>query len=183
MDVLTAINSRASAIRLTEPGPNPEQLKTILTAATHAPDHGRLSPWRFVVLDGPDREILGKAMVDMRLRQAPETPAADAEREGLKAMRAPTIVVVAARTTAPSKVPEIERIVAVGAATQNMFLAAHALGLGAMWKTGDAAYDEKVKATLGLDPSDKVVAFLYLGTPASPGTPRETKLEDFVISK
>ena len=137
----------------------------------------------FVVLNGPDREILSKAMIDLCMRKAPDTPPDAAEREGLKAMRAPTIVVVAARTTAPSKVPEIERIVAVGAATQNMFLAAHTLGLGAMWKTGDAAYDEKVKVALGLEPTDKIVAFLYLGTPASPGTPRETKLADFIISK
>jgi len=182
MDVLTAINTRASAVRLTEPGPTAEQLNTILAAGIRAPDHGRLSPWRFVVLNGSDRDILARAMVDMRLRHAPETPPADAEREGLKAMRAPTIIAIAAKTDTPSKIPAIERILAVGAATQNMWLAAHALGLGAMWKTGDAAYDEKVKSSLGLAPTDHVVGYFYVGTLATKGSPRESKLDGCVIT-
>ena len=141
MDVLAAINARASATRLSEPGPTPAQLETILHAGTRAPDHGRLSPWRFVVLSGAHREILAHAMADLLRRQKPDVSAEELDKASQKAMRAPTIVVVAARTTAPGKIPAIERIIAVGAAAQNMFLAANALGLGAMCKTGDAAYD------------------------------------------
>ena len=181
MDALDAIKSRTSAASLVEPGPSPEQLETILNAGIAAPDHGRLAPWRFVVLNGPDRQILAKAWADMRLRRTPGTSQADADKEGLKVMRAPTIVVVAARTNIPHKVPAIERVVAVGAATQNMFLAAHALGLGAMWKTGEAAYDDKIKIALGLEFTDQIIAFLYLGTVGSKGKPRESKLSDYVI--
>ena len=122
-------------------------------------------------------------MADMQRRKTPDAPAEEIERTGLKALRAPTIVVVAARITASPKIPDVEQIVAVGAAVQNMFLVAHGLGLGAMWKTGGAAYDPAVKAALGLEASDHVVAYLYLGTPATPGTPRQNKLDDYMIRR
>jgi nitroreductase len=121
-------------------------------------------------------------MRELMRRQKPDASADELEKAGQKVMRAPTIVVVAARTTAPSKVPAIERIVAVGAAVQNMFLAAHALGLGAMWKTGDAAYDDKVKTALGLEASDQIVAFLYLGTAVGKGEPRASSLDGLVAT-
>jgi len=181
MDVLAAITGRASAIKLAAPGPTREQLDTILNAGIRAPDHGRLSPWRFVILDGEKRNILADAMVEMRKRLSPEASGEEAAREGLKAMRAPTIVAVAAHTPPHPKIPEIERIVAVGAALQNMILAAHALGLGTMWKTGPAAYDPEVKKAIGLAPEDTVVGYLYLGQPATPGVPRESKLDGCVI--
>lgn len=181
MDVLTAINSRASAVRLTEPGPSQEQLEIILSAAVRAPDHGRIAPWRFAVLAGKDRDILAKAMVERIKRAQPNIAADEAEREGLKVQRAPTIIVVAAKTGTPGKIPDVERLLAVGAATQNMWLAIHALGLGAMWKTGDAAYDAKVKLALGLDPTDQIAAFLYVGTIAAPGMPRDTRFESALV--
>lgn len=183
MDVHTAINTRASAVKLTAPGPTPQQLEQILSAATRAPDHGRLAPWRFVVLDGDKRKILADAMTAMRRRATPDVTEEEAQREGDKAMRAPTIVAVAARTNVPGKVPEVERIVAVGAAMQNMILTAHALGLGTMWKTGQAAYDEDVKRAVGLDPKDHVVGYLYLGTTATPGVPRTMDFSAFVIPR
>jgi nitroreductase len=181
MDILTAINSRASAIKLGTPGPTRAQLDTILKAGIRAPDHGRLSPWRFVVLEGDKRDILADAMSAMRRRLSPEATDEEVEKEGLKALRAPAIVAVAAHTTPPGKIPEIERIVAVGAAMENMILAAHALGLGTMWKTGQAAYDPDVKKALGLAPADHIVGYLYLGTLETPGVPRESKLDGCVI--
>ncbi len=181
MDVLTAINSRASAIKLAAPGPTPEQLQIILNAGARAPDHGRLSPWRFVVLEGEKRKILGDAMSALRRRLSPEATEEELQKEGQKAMRAPTIIGVAAHTSPPGKIPEIERIVAVGAACQNMILAAHGLGLGTMWKTGQAAYDAAVKAAIGFGPHDHVVGYLYLGTTVTPGVPRESKADDFVV--
>lgn len=181
MDVHTAISSRASAVKLTAPGPNPHQLEQILLAGTRAPDHGRLSPWRFVVLDGDKRKILADGMTAMRRRLTPGATDEEAQREGDKAMRAPTIIAVAARTNTPGKIPEIERVLAVGAAMQNMILTAHALGLGTMWKTGQAAYEEPVKTALGLDPKDHVVGYLYLGTTVTPGTPRTANLADYLI--
>lgn len=181
MDVHTAISSRASAAKLMAPGPNAQQLETILMACTRAPDHGRLSPWRFVVLEGDKRNILASSMTAMRRRLTPGATEDDVAREGAKAMRAPTIVAVAARITRGGKIPEIEQVVAVGAGMQNMILTAHALGFGTMWKTGPAAYDEAVKTALGLDATDYLVGYLYLGTTAAPGTPRAAHLADYLI--
>ena len=181
MDALIAINSRASAIKLGAPGPTRDQLDIILKAGTRAPDHGRLSPWRFVVLEGQARHVLGDAMSAMRRRLSPEATDDEVMKEGQKVMRAPTIVVVAAHVLPPGKIPEIERIVAVGAAMQNMILAAHALGFGTMWKTGAPAYYPEVKRAIGLAPEDHVVGFLYLGSTETPGTPRESRLDGCVI--
>jgi nitroreductase len=101
----------------------------------------------------------------------------DGERK--KPLRAPLIIAVAAHAT-PGKIPEIEQILAVGAAVQNMMLAAHALGFGAMWKTGGAAYDANVKRLLQLDERDHIVAFLYLGSVATAGPPVPARTDQVV---
>jgi nitroreductase len=177
MDLMTAIDARASAARLTEPAPSPEHLDRILRAGARAPDHGRLAPWRFVVLEGSARDVLADAMASAKLHKYPDSGDADLIAERSKAMRAPTIVAVAARVDPAHKVPEIEQILAVGAAVENMILAAHALGYGTMWKTGPAAYDPIVKTALGLESADSIVAFLYLGTAAVEGRRREVSLD------
>lgn len=182
MDLFEAINSRASAAKLTTPGPTREHLDAILRAGTRAPDHGRLKPWRFIVLEGAARTKLGDAMAQMLQRKMPQATPAQLDAERIKPMRAPTIVVVAARIT-KGKIPEIEQVVAVAAGVQNMFLAAHALGYGAMWKTGGAAYDVEVKRALGLLPEDHIVALLYLGTVAAPGVVVPQPLEEAVIAR
>lgn len=168
MDLLTGIESRTSALKLGEPAPTREHLERIIGAGMRAPDHGRLRPWRFVVIEGDARRQLGEAMAAKLQSKMPDATTEQLEGERRKALRAPVIVVVAAHIT-PGKIPEIEQVLAVGAATQNMMLAAHALGYGAMWKTGGAAYDPATKKLFGLAPEDHVVALLYLGTTVAPG--------------
>jgi nitroreductase len=179
MDLLEGIASRTSALKLTSPGPTREHLEQIIRAGTRAPDHGRLRPWRFVVLEGAAREKLGDAMADILRAKQPQATAEQLDAERKKAMRAPTIIVVAAKVV-PGKIPAIEQVGAVGAGVQNMFLTSHALGYGAMWKTGGAAYDANVKAMFGLAPEDHIVAFLYLGTTATPGPLVPAPLEHIV---
>jgi nitroreductase len=180
MNVLDAIDARASAVRLGEPGPGPEHLTRILEAGARAPDHGRLSPWRFIVIEGAAREILGEAMAELRRRNAPPPTEQELSKEREKPLRAPVIVAVAAKITAHEKVPEVEQVVAVGAAVENMFLAAQALGYGAMWKTGAPAYDPGVKEALELEPSDHIVAFLYLGTPLGTAPRQKVDISAFM---
>lgn len=172
METLAAIAGRASATKLIEPGPTEEHLAVILNAATRAPDHGRLSPWRFLVHAGDARQGLGTALGRSLARRDPSATAEVQEREAAKVLRAPLIVTVVAAIQ-PGKIPEVEQILAVGAGVQNMLLAAHALGYGAMWKTGAPAYDSELKAELGFAASDQIVAFLYLGTQAGTLGPRE----------
>lgn len=164
MELLEAITTRTSAARLTEPGPTPEHLVRILEAAQHAPDHGRLRPWRLIHLDDASRSRFAEAAAASRQARLPVPTEEQLQQEREKIWRSPTVIVVGCRVQANGKVPEVEQILAAGAAVQNMFLAAHALGYGAMWKTGPAAYDAGVKTAVGLDPQDHIVAILHLGT-------------------
>jgi nitroreductase len=168
VELFDAITTRKSAARLSAPGPNEAELDTLLDAANRAPDHGRLRPWRFRVLDASARHALAHAVADARRRREPAATEEQLEKEREKFLRSPTLLLAACvvRRDQP-KVPEIEQILATGAAVENLILAAHALGYGAMWKTGPAAYDAAVKAAVGLDPGDHIAGFLHLGTRAS----------------
>lgn len=179
MDLIEGILSRTSALKLTEPAPSRDDIERIIKAGTRAPDHGRLRPWRFVVLAGDARKQLGAAMAELLKKKMPDAPESQLATEAGKPLRAPVIIAVGAKVS-KGKIPEIEQVGAVAAAIQNMFLATHALGYGAMWKTGGAAYAANVKALLGLAPEDHIVGFLYLGTPAVPGPLIEAPLEGVV---
>jgi nitroreductase len=165
MELFEAIDSRSSAGRLSEPKPSSPDLERILQAAGRAPDHGRLTPWRLIPIAGTVRETFAAAAADAkRERLAAMTPE-QWELERDKILRSPCLVVVGCVVKKDfPKVPEVEQLVAVGAAVQNMFLAAHALGYGVMWKTGAAAYSARVKAAVGLRPEDHIIAILHIGT-------------------
>lgn len=165
MELFDAITSRSTAKAVAAPGPTPEQSARLLEAAGHAPDHGRLKPWRFVAIDGPAREDFANAVAQARRDQIPGFTDEQMELEREKIRRTPSIVVAACvvRRDIP-KVPEIEQVIAVGAAVENLLLAANDLGLGVMWKTGPAAYSPRVKRAVGLAADDHIVAILHLGT-------------------
>ena len=171
MGALELLHTRESAKRLQDPAPTDDALRAIFAAAVRAPDHGQLRPWRFVVIRGDARLRFGDVMAESRRQQAPETAPEALRRERDKALRAPLIVVVAARVQPEARIPEIEQILSAGAAAQNVMLAAHALGYGAMWKTGEPAYDSYVKHALGLKETDAIVGFIYLGTRAGGPSP------------
>jgi nitroreductase len=161
--------TRASvpAKQLTDPAPDGSDLDTILEAAVRAPDHGTLRPWRFVLIRGPARERLGDVLAEAFRRREPEVDQALVERQRSKPLRSPLIVTVVAHVDrAHPKVPEIEQVLATGAAIENMLLAAHALGYGAIWLTGNGAYDRSVADALGLALDERIVGFVYLGTPS-----------------
>jgi nitroreductase len=164
MELFAAVQTRSSAGRLTEPGPNPEDLDKLLEAAARAPDHGRLKPWRLIVLKDAVREAFTAAAAEAKRARLPALTAEQLASEREKMARSPTIVVVGcAVNREQTKVPEIEQVVAVAAAAENLFLAAHDMGYGVMWKTGAAAYDPAVKAVVGLRPDDHIVAIMHLG--------------------
>jgi nitroreductase len=167
MQAIDALLTRHSARALTEPGPDEAALELILAAAVRAPDHGRLRPWRFVIVRGAARERFGDVLAAHLHRTHPQIGEDSLQRERLKAFRAPLMVVVAARCNPEvRKVPVVEQILSAGAAAHAMMLAALALGFNAMWKTGEPAYDGGVKTALGLEPNDAIVGFLYFGTEA-----------------
>lgn len=171
MQAIDALLKRRSAKTLAEPAPDDGALELLLECASRAPDHGRLRPWRFIVIRGAARERLGDLMADQLRRKQPGASSEALQRERQKPLRAPLIIVVAAVCNATARIPPIEQILAAGAAAQNIMLAAPALGFGAMWKTGDAAYDDTVKVALGLVAEDSIVGFLYLGTAPADAAP------------
>jgi nitroreductase len=182
MQAIDVLLKRRSARILTDPAPDEGALALLLECASRAPDHGRLRPWRFIVIRGAARERFGELMADQTRRKQPEATAEALQRERQKALRAPLIMVVAAVCNPAARIPPIEQILAAGAAAENMMLAASALGFGAMWKTGDPAYDDTVKAALGLEARDAIVGFLYLGTapPDALPPPARAQWEDRV---
>lgn len=182
MQAIDALLKRRSAKTLTDPPPDEGALELLLESAARAPDHGRLRPWRFIVIRGSARERLGELLADQLLRVQPAASGESLQRERQKALRAPLIIVVAAVCNTSAKIPPIEQIISAGAAAQNLLLAAGALGFGAMWKTGGAAYDEGVKMALGLEARDTIVGFLYVGTvpPESAPAPARTEWQDRV---
>ena len=173
MDAIDALTTRSSPLSLREPAPDRAALDTMLAAAVRAPDHGRLRPWRFIVIAGDARHKLGDVLAEALRRREPNAAEAVLAKERGKPLRAPLIVVVVACIRDHPGVPEVEQVVSAGAAAQNILVAAYALGYGAFWRTGKPAYDAHVKSALGLSPTDAIVGFLYLGTPAAPSTPVE----------
>jgi nitroreductase len=182
MDALELLVARESATKLTSPGPDQEALERIFQSALRAPDHGRLRPWRFIVVPEEKRERFGELMADCLRRQQPDASADMLQRERDKAMRAPVIVVAAATVQRKHKIPEVEQLVSAAAATENIMLAANALGYGAMWKTGAPAYDAGVKQAFGLDADNDIVGFLYLGTQVGGGSPAARPMVKDLVS-
>jgi len=182
MDALDALLTRASPVRLSDPAPDDATLGRILLAGTRAPDHGRLRPWRFFVVRGEARQRLGEILAETLRAREPDVPDSVVAKERGKPLRAPLIVVIAAKLQEHRKIPRDEQIIAAGAAAQNILLAAHALGFGGMWRTGAPAYDALVKRAFGLDEHDSIIGFLYLGTPAAAAPPIERpQLAPYII--
>ncbi len=167
MSLLDAIASRRSLGRV-RPDPVPrETVEELLAAAVSAPNHHLTAPWRFVVLAGDARREVGQAHARAVARAKPDLPQAGLEKEAARLERAP-VVVAAVVLGADDLVRAREDRDAVAAAIENMLLAAHGRGLGAMWRTGEMVNEPEVREALGLGPGDAIVGFVYLGHPAGP---------------
>ena len=172
MSVFEIIKQRRSIGKMTPERPSRQQIERLLEAATHAPNHHKVQPWKFIVLAGSAREELGALMAASLAGRLADTSSEKAQamlnKERNKLMRSPVVIVVAAELPRQPNVLEIENIEATAAAVQNMLLAAEEMGLACMWRTGDAAYDAHVKQWLELSPQEHIVSFLYVGFPAIP---------------
>lgn len=181
MDALTALHTRVSCPKLIDPAPRGRVLENIQKAAFRAADHGRMRPWRFLIIEGEGRSKLGKLLVQaQRDKKGEDLSERQQEQLRCKPLRAPMIMVVIASLKENEKVPEIEQIISAGAAAQNMITAAFAQGVGSIWRSGDAVFDPTVMAGLGLKQNEKIVGFLYLGTMPVDGLKApELAIEDY----
>jgi nitroreductase len=164
---LDFLNARRStpARQLGPPGPSPEQLDALLAAAIRVPDHGKLTPWRLLLLRGDARAQLGERLAQMHRRKDPAIAEAQLLKDRERFTFAPLVVAVVARITPGHKTPEQEQLLSAGCVAHNLLLGAHALGFGAQWLTGWAAYDPDAAALFGLSPQERIVAFIHIGTP------------------
>jgi nitroreductase len=163
MDALQALLSRVSPARLAFDELDSLMIEQILAAGLRAADHGRLRPWKFLMVRGEARRRFGELLAEGLKARNPEAGTERLEAERNKALRAPVIVIVMAVIRDTPNIPEIEQIVSAGAAAQKMLVASHALGLGGFWRTGAIAYDPVFKKALGASEKDVIVGVLYLG--------------------
>jgi len=152
----------ASATTLTAPGPDPDQLATLLRLAARVPDHGKLAPWRFVVLAGEAKA----AFVERLERAVAERPDGPTLIAKLGKLRLPPLSVAVISRHVPGKIPEWEQRLSAGAVCTLMIVAAQAMGFGANWITDWYAYDADALALLGLGESEAVAGFIHIGTPS-----------------
>ncbi|WP_408734350.1 nitroreductase family protein [Paraburkholderia bannensis] len=162
---LDMLLSRRSHWPLAEPAPRDAELDLIFDAAMRAPDHGKLRPWRFVVVRGEARGALGDVLVDVAASRTPDSPREAHAHRRNRAFAAPLVIALAASISHSEGIPEVEQVLALGAATMNMLNAIHALGYGGFWATGADSYDARVHDALGFADNERVLGFLFVGTP------------------
>jgi nitroreductase len=177
IDSLLSRNSLAGSF-MAEPAPNDAQLRQILGAAQRAADHDRLRPWRFFVVRPADYETFYDqlAAAATRVQGDPARYAQNREKYRMTA-RAPLLVVAAAKIDATKKVAPIEQAFAAAGAAQLVLNAAHALGYAGFLFSGAGVFDTAFKASFGLEPTDHLIGFICLGTPAGPGKPGPSAAE------
>lgn len=165
VDWLEALQTRrsVSARLLTGPAPDPAQIETMLTIASRVPDHGKLAPWRFVVIEGEARAELGEivAGIASRTQGISEPDRLAVERE--RFTRAPLVIAVVSKAADHPKIPVWEQQLSAGAVCLSLLSAAAALGFGACWLTEWMAYDAEARAALGLSEAERIAGFIHIG--------------------
>jgi len=163
---LTLLSTRRSGKPrdMIAPGPSPEQMETILTIAARTPDHGKLAPWRFVVVGDDKRDRLADVITDAYRAERPQATRVEIDSLVQFAHQAPALVVVVSAPHPTSKIPVWEQELSAGAACMNLLTAAHALGFVGGWLTGWPAYSDAVRDAFGAAP-ERIAGFIFLGTP------------------
>lgn len=185
MDSLALLMNRRSipSRLLSEPGPNPQQLQILLTAAIRVPDHGKLTPWRLLLIRGDNRPKLGEFLASAHKQKDPQISSAVFEKDRQRFNSTPIIIAVIAKIISNNKIPEQEQLLSAGCVTYNLLLGAQALGFGAQWLTGWAAYDQEVKGFLNLQENERIIGFVHIGTAREQPPERERPEIETIVSE
>jgi nitroreductase len=182
LDFLRARHS-TPAMQLGQPGPDAAQLEQLLEAAIRVPDHGKLVPWRLIVLQGPDKPVYGERLAELHARIDPQTPEPKLEKDRQRFNAAPVVVAVIARIEEDHpKIPAQEQLLSAGCVAYGLLLAAQSMGFGAQWLTGWSAYDRQAAALLGLADDERLIAYIHVGTVLGTSRARERPLVEEVVS-
>jgi nitroreductase len=168
---------------LAGPGPGEAELATLLTVAARVPDHGKLVPWRFLVLRKEGRGALAEALAACFRADHPEATPDQIEKEASRYRDTPLIVGVVSRAGKHPKIPEWEQVLSAGAACMSLVLGAHALGYGANWVTGWAAYDRSCLELLGVGEGERIAGFIHIGTPKAAQDDRPRPKLDEIVTR
>jgi len=150
---------------LVAPGPDADQLHAMIGIAARTPDHGKLAPWRFVIVPDDRRDRLAAVITTAYRAERPDAAAIEIQSFEQFAHQAPTLVVVLSSPRLESHIPLWEQELSAGAACMNLLHAAHAMGFAAGWLTGWAAYSDAVRDAFGAAP-ERIVGFVFIGSPA-----------------
>lgn len=171
------LNDRSSILALLEtrrsgkprelvgPGPDEAELERILAIAARTPDHGRLSPWRFVTISSDQRSDLARLLRDALADEEPDAPAAKVDKAEAFARNQGGLVVLVSSPVTDHKIPVWEQELSCGAAAMNLLLAAHALGYVGGWVTGWQAYSPRVRDAF-CEPGERIAGFIFIGHPS-----------------
>ena len=184
-DALDLLRTRRSSRipELSTPGPSPAQVEAILSIGSRVPDHGKLTPWRFIVFEGEARAKASEAIGAIFRADHPEATADQLAFESTRLARAPLVVAVVSCAAPHVKIPEWEQVLSAGAAAMSIVLAAHALGYAAKWVTEWYAYDRRALDALGLQPHEKIAGFVHIGTPVRPADDRDRPSLDAITTR
>ncbi|WP_165321322.1 nitroreductase family protein [Rhizorhabdus phycosphaerae] len=164
------------------PGPDEAQLSAILSAAMRVPDHGKLAPWRFVIVESDRREAFADMLKSAYLADKPGAGRLELEAMEQFARQAPTLVAVLSTPVESSKIPLWEQELSAGAVCMNLLAATHAAGFVGSWLTGWPAYSAQVLQSLGGRAGDRIAGFLFLGTPSRDLEERPRPAYEAVVS-
>jgi nitroreductase len=184
-DALELLKTRRSVkpMELTGPAPSHADIDTILTIAARVPDHGKLTPWRYIVFDGDARLAAGDKIADVFRASHPDATADQIDFERKRLARAPLVIAVISRATPHVKIPQWEQELSAGASTMNLVWAAYALGFAASWITEWYAYDRAVLDAFGLAADERVAGFVHIGRPANPPEDRDRPKLDAIVTR
>ncbi|GLX86447.1 nitroreductase [Thalassotalea loyana] len=164
MESIELLLNRQSNPALAAPAPVGDDFTNIIKAGMRVPDHAGLIPWHFTVVQGEALATLANVFVDAVKAQG-VTDEAKLQKTSKMPFRAPMIIVISTKYQQHEKVPYKEQLISAGCAAHAMQMAAYALGFGAMWRTGDLAFNEDVKRGLNISIEEDIAGFLYIGTP------------------
>ena len=163
-----AVRRSTSAVTLAAPGPSTAEIDILLRLATRVPDHGKLAPWRFIVLEGAGKAAFAARLEALAVARGDQTAAAK-----LAKLKIPPLAVAVISAPRPAAIPPWEQQLSAGAVCATLLYAALAMGYGGNWITDWYAYDEEARAILGLSEAERVAGFILIGTPREPPLERE----------
>ena len=183
-DALELLKTRRSVkpMEMTGPAPSQTEIETLLTIASRVPDHGKLTPWRYIVFAGDARLAAGEAIATAFRANRPDATPDQIDFERNRLARAPLVIAVVSRAAPHAKIPEWEQQMSAGASTMNLVWAANALGYAASWLTEWYAYDRAVLDAFGLAANERIAGYVHIGRPGKPPEERDRPKLDSIVT-